>query len=79
VSDYETEIEIMQSVTKEEYLATLRRYDPSYILLKIDCNPQPWTLPLNNMIWVLFLSEKAVVSQEVYPSIGELQGESLDI
>ncbi|XP_030948026.1 AP2-like ethylene-responsive transcription factor At1g79700 [Quercus lobata] len=25
VSDYETEIEIMQSVTKEEYLATLRR------------------------------------------------------
>ncbi|KAI8021710.1 Ethylene-responsive transcription factor WRI1 [Camellia lanceoleosa] len=26
VSDYETEMEIMQNVTKEEYLASLRRY-----------------------------------------------------
>ena len=27
ISDYEKEIEIMQTVTKKEYLATLRRYD----------------------------------------------------
>ncbi|KAF8378404.1 hypothetical protein HHK36_029743 [Tetracentron sinense] len=40
VSDYEREIEIMQTVTREEYLASLRR---------------------------------AVVSQEAYPSTGELQ------
>lgn len=26
ISDYEKEIEIMQTVTKEEYLASLRRY-----------------------------------------------------
>jgi hypothetical protein len=30
------------------------------------------------MISILFLSEKAVASQEVYSSIGELQGDAFD-
>lgn len=36
VSDYERDIEIMQNLTKEEYLATLRRQGNNNFLPKLD-------------------------------------------
>jgi len=59
----------MQNVTKEEYLASLRRYVRTlsrYICSKLRLLPN---LKCSNLI-----TGRAVDSQEVYPSTEELQG-----
>lgn len=66
--DYEKEIDIMKTVSKEEYLASLRRY--LIITLKITF------ITILNItgLFILLFTEEAVVFQEVYPNTEELQG-----
>ena len=73
VSDYEKEIVVMRTMTKEEYLASLRRY---LIPLNITFLNKLSNIIINVIGFYFAHIGEAAVFQEVYQSTEELQGNS---
>lgn len=69
MTDYEKEIQVMQNVTKEEYLASLRRYFIIFPTVRI--SKRMITAEHSKTFLV---AGRAAASQEAYPSTEELRG-----